>query len=126
MDAYWVLERLTLAALSKPAGCPLSPQRYRASLAQANAARCLFDVWRDGQLHGDATLTGRNGLLMFVTHPELRNRATLRALFGPLIRHLERSDGRALSSHVVRANALSLAFSRKRWVQVVRQSTGGI
>lgn len=78
MEEYLNLDFLTLGELSEKADKPIDRQVYLDALNQAKMENCLFDVWKDDELEAYATLKnvgdGKWFVLMFVIHPEKRNR----------------------------------------------------
>ena len=95
----------------------------------AKEAGCLFDVWSENQLQGYATLKdfgeGKWFVLMFVTHPEKRNRQTFTALFSQIIDHLTKADAKVLVSNVFKVNDLSVSFHEKLGFEITREAPHG-
>ncbi|AJQ96653.1 GNAT family N-acetyltransferase [Gynuella sunshinyii] len=129
MEEYLNLDMLTLSDISIKAGKPIDRDVYLDSLRQAKSANCLFDVRKDGELHAYASLKdlgqGKWFVLMFVTHPDKRNRYTFGVLFGQLIEHLEKVGATTLISNVFKSNELSIRFHRKLGFEVTREAPQG-
>lgn len=93
MREYLDLDLLTLKEISNEAGQPINEEVYLESLQQSKDANCLFEVRKNGELHAYATLRdlgeGKWFVLMFVIHPNRRNRHTFRQLFMKIIGHLD-------------------------------------
>ena len=129
MEEYLELDLLTLEEISIAAGQPIDPVIYLESLKQAKKENCLFEVRSDDQLNAYATLRdlgdGKWFVLMFVTHPEKRNRYTFTVLFGRVIEHLENVGATSLVSNVFKVNELSVAFHMKLGFLVTREAPRG-
>ncbi len=129
MQSFLNLDRLTLEDISEQSGRPINETVYLESLLLAKEQGCLFDVWKENQLQGYATLKelgeGNWFVLMFVTHPSCRNRNTFTSLFNQIVTHLKKVNATSLVSNVFKVNELSVAFHKKLGFEITREAPQG-